>query len=200
MGITFQFPEEQFLRESIAEEFSDVLSLRSASPSTITPRMEEALAAVGLDPKIFPGRSPFTLSLGESRRVALALVLASRPEAVIMDEPTAGLDASGIAVTASALKKLHRAGATIIIASHDLGFAADCARRVLLLDRGKITADSTTNAILSNRSLLRSYGYAIREDVTVGGLQEAEERSDRNSENKQKTRYINHGNWRQPEL
>ena len=164
MGVTFQFPDEQFLRESVAEEFREVLTLRNVPSSEIVDRMEVSLASVGLNPKSFPERSPFTLSLGESRRVALALILASRPDAVIMDEPTAGLDASGISTTASALSKLRAAGVTIVMATHDIGFAAENTNRFVFLDRGTIVADGRTEAILSNSSLLEQYGFYVTQD------------------------------------
>jgi len=127
MGFTLQFPEEQFIRETVTEEFHDVLGVRGVPHPAIPLRMEESLLAAGLNPGAIAARSPFTLSLGESRRVALALALAVRPEAVVMDEPTAGLDAGGVDCTVRVLAGLRKRGVTVIVATHDVDVIAEIA-------------------------------------------------------------------------
>jgi energy-coupling factor transporter ATP-binding protein EcfA2 len=159
VGYTFQFPEEQFLRATVAEEFADLLRLRGVAAREIPTRMEEALAQMGLDSRLVPGRSPFSLSLGESRRLALALLVAARPGAVLLDEPTAGLDATGVACTLKALGALSGGGATVIVATHDVDLLAEIAGRVLILGGKGIAADGPAGEILAHSGLLARHGY-----------------------------------------
>jgi energy-coupling factor transport system ATP-binding protein len=161
LGFTFQFPEEQFLRETIEEEFRDVLTLHSIPQAEIPQRTAGALRDTGLDPDLVARRSPFTLSLGESRRVALALILAMTPRAAIMDEPTAGLDAGGVRCTLQGLSSLHGAGTTVIVATHDIRVAAVVAERIVIMDHGRIAEDGPTERMLSNRKRLKQFGYDV---------------------------------------
>jgi len=170
MGFTFQFPEEQFLRQTVAEEFADMLLLRGISRADIQGRREEALAFMGLDPGGMGERSPFSLSLGESRRVALALLLAIAPEAALLDEPTAGLDSSGVLCTLNALGRLSRGGATVIVATHDVNLLAEIAGRVLVLVDGGIAADGEAVEILTDDLLLANHGYDVPEVVSVAAV------------------------------
>jgi len=178
MGFTFQFPEEQFLRQTVAQEFGDLLRLRGTPPERIQRRMEEALALMGLDPRAIAERSPFSLSLGESRRLALALLLAVSPEAALLDEPTAGLDASGVACTLKALGGLSRDGATVIVATHDVNLLAEIAGRVLILGDGGIAADGSAADVLMDGELLARHGYGVPEVVTVAAAMRREGRLD----------------------
>ncbi|HTY58157.1 MAG TPA: ABC transporter ATP-binding protein [Bacteroidota bacterium] len=167
VGFTFQFPEEQFLRPSVREEFSDLLRIRGVSAEETRVRMDEALALMGLDPGGTPARSPFSLSLGESRRLALALLFALRPGAAFLDEPTAGLDASGVLRALDVLGRLHGAGNTVLVATHDIDFIAEFAERVLILSNGAIAADGKSEDVLADTSLLSAHGYRVPEVVTV---------------------------------
>jgi len=170
LGFTFQFPEEQFLRQTVAEEFADVLRLRGIPAPEISARMDEALGRMGLDPGETGGRSPFSLSLGESRRLALALLVAIRPEAALCDEPTAGLDASGVSCAVSALRGLSGAGGTVIVATHDVDLLAEIAGRILILGDGGIAADGSAGDILSDGGILAGHGYAVPEVVSVAEI------------------------------
>ncbi len=167
MGFTFQFSEEQFVRETVSEEFGDMLGLRGVSPGEIASRMENSLLRMGLDPVAFAPRSPFTLSLGESRRLALALLIAIRPAAALLDEPTSGLDSSGVACAVRALRLLSNGGATVIIATHDVNLLAEVAGRVIILAGGVIAADKSAEEILTDEALLQRHGYGMPEVVSV---------------------------------
>ena len=169
LGFTFQFPEEQFLRETVAEEFHDLLRRRGVPPAEIPTRMEEALALMELDPRGTGGRSPFSLSFGESRRLALALLVAGRPGAALLDEPTAGLDASGVACARKALGGLRGSGVTVIVTTHDVDFLAGVAGRILILGGGGIVADGSAVEILANGMLLANHGYGIPEALSLSG-------------------------------
>jgi energy-coupling factor transporter ATP-binding protein EcfA2 len=167
MGFTFQFPEEQFLRQTVAEEFADVLRLRGIPAPDARARMNVALEKMGLDPGETGARSPFSLSLGESRRLALALLESIRPLAALCDEPTAGLDASGVSSAVSALRRLSGAGRTVIVATHDVDLLAEIAGRILILARGTIAADGSAGDILTDRDTLARHGYSVPEVVSA---------------------------------
>ena len=169
MGFTFQFPEEQFLRQTVGEEFGDMLRLRGVPAGEVPQLMKEALARMGLDSPEVPERSPFSLSLGESRRLALALLVAGRPAAALLDEPTAGLDASGAACTLKALGGLRSAGVTIIVATHDVNLLAGIAGRVLILDGGGIGVDGGAGDVLRDGALLASHGYGLPDSAPLSG-------------------------------
>lgn len=161
IGYTFQFPDEQLSKSTVAEEFLP----RPGSPAR--GKMEESLLRAGLDPELFPSRSPFTLSLGESRRVAIALLLAQAPDAAILDEPTAGLDDSGVTCVLAAISGMRARGATIIVATHDVNFLAECVDRVVILDGGRIAADADSRTVLSDGVLLGRFGYGVPDTVAV---------------------------------
>lgn len=170
IGFTFQFPEEQFLRETVKEEFADVMRLRGISPADCAERMHRALEAMGLDPAGIAERSPFSLSLGESRRLALALVLAIAPAAALLDEPTSGLDARGCACALTAIGSLRRSGATVVIATHDVDLLAEVAGRVLILGEGGIESDGEADETLTDGGLLKRYGYSLPEVVSTAAV------------------------------
>lgn len=198
IGITFQFPEEQFIRETVSEEFREVLALRDVAPIDVPRRMEESLRFSGLDPAAYSMRSPFSLSLGESRRVALALILAMRPEGILMDEPTAGLDASGTASTVRSLTLLGDQGATIITATHDIDLLASIAQRVVIIEGGAIEADDSAEAILSNVRLLTRHGYDLPEIPSTRTLQKSGEAGRGHAEHKQGDGSISEGDRDDP--
>jgi energy-coupling factor transport system ATP-binding protein len=161
LAFTFQFPDEQFLCKSVSEEFREHPALRGVAPSETADRMEQAMRDVGLDPDGFRERSPFALSLGESRRIAVALAVAGSPDAILMDEPTSGLDAEGISLVAETIRRETRRGTTVILATHDVDFIAMVAERIVMLSGGKIAADGSAAGILADTSMLRQAGYGI---------------------------------------
>ncbi len=178
MGFTFQFPEEQFLCPTVKEEFADIMRLRAISPAEFPARTNSALANMGLDPGAIAERSPFSLSLGESRRLALALLLAIAPEAVLLDEPTAGLDAQGFSCALNAIGSLRRTGATVIIATHDVNLLAETAGRVLMLGEGGVESDGDAEHILADGGLLDRFGYSLPEVVSTASELRAQGRID----------------------
>lgn len=131
IGFAFQFPETQFFSETIRDE----LAFASRNFGTGIPsdeQMSKALAELGLA-GLDLTRSPFTLSMGEARRVALASILLHNPEALLFDEPTAGLDASGCECVASLLVRLRDERKTLVIATHDDDLIALVADRTIHL-------------------------------------------------------------------
>jgi energy-coupling factor transport system ATP-binding protein len=122
-------------------------------------RVEEALRQVGLDPARFSDRSPFELSGGEKRRVAIAGVLAMRPEVLVLDEPTAGLDPKGREELLALVAGLHRGGMTIVLISHDMDVVAALARRVVVLGEGRIRFEGGPRDVFARDAELRAIGF-----------------------------------------
>ena len=139
VGLVFQYPEHQLFEKTIFDEISFVLRQRSNLPAEeIEQQVKAACASVGLDFKEFRNRSPFELSGGEKRRVALAGVLVQKPHVLILDEPTVGLDGPGKREILREIEKWHRSGKTVIIVSHAIEDLVDLADRLLVLEEGKI--------------------------------------------------------------
>jgi len=161
IGFTFQFPEEQFLSATVEEEFASLFRLRGIPETEWADRRRASLRAAGLDAAADGQRSPFSLSLGESRRLALALIGAIRPAAAFLDEPTSGLDAQGAASAGTIVRDLLRRGTTVLMATHDLGFAAGVTGRVIVLGDGGIAAEGTAAAVLGDAALLAAHGYSV---------------------------------------
>ena len=167
IGYAFQFPEEQFLHETVAREFEDALTARGVPDREVRDRMLSSLRFAGLDPEATPARSPFTLSAGESRRVVFALLHAARPVALLLDEPTAGLDAPGAACLTKLVAEVKREGGTIVVATHDVDFAAENADRVLMLGDGGVAAEGSADEMLTSGALLAGFGYELPETVAL---------------------------------
>ena len=167
VGFAFQFPEEQFLHETVAREFEDTLTVRGVPDRDVRGRMRSSLRFAGLDPEATPARSPFTLSAGESRRVVFALLHAARPVAALLDEPTAGLDAPGTACLTELVAGLKKERGTIVATTHDVDFAAEIADRVVILDHGCVAAEGRADEVLTAGALLAGYGYELPETVAL---------------------------------
>lgn len=140
VGIVFQHPESQLFAQSVEDEIAfgpqnlGLIPNKSIRGNTV----REALDAVGLDPKTFFQRSPFTLSGGEMRRVAIASILAMRPPFLLLDEPTAGLDAKGRAFIHSLIEQMVKATAGVVVVSHDIEEFEPCVENHLVLKEGRL--------------------------------------------------------------
>ncbi len=159
VGIAFQSPEDQIFQPTVFEEVAfgpRNLGLRDVE---IASRVRQSLEAVGLDYDAMIKRTPFTLSGGEMRRVALASVLAMQPEVLILDEPTAGLDPGGRRELITYVQAWHaQADQTLVLVSHDLDAVARLVDRVMLLASGNVVADGATRQVLSDVEQLRVVG------------------------------------------
>jgi len=152
LGIVFQFPEAQLFAASVEEEIAFGPQQQNLAAQEIARRVAKMLQAVGLD-ESFAGRNPFTLSQGEKRRVALASVLAMQPEMLVLDEPTASLDARGIAGVSDILQNWRRAEKTLLIISHDIDFIAGFCSRVFILEQGRLLFDGETKSLWGTQQL-----------------------------------------------
>ena len=145
VGLVFQFPEYQLFEESVLKDVVFGPKNFGASKEEALAAAKEALALVGLD-ESFYDRSPFELSGGEKRRVAIAGILACHPEYLIVDEPTAGLDPKGSQEMMDLFEDIHRKGTTIILVTHDMNLVLRYCDRVLVLEDGKLVADDKPSA------------------------------------------------------
>jgi energy-coupling factor transport system ATP-binding protein len=150
VGLVFQYPEHQLFEETVGDDISFVLRQNSTLPPIeIMARVKNACASVGLDYERFHRRSPFELSSGEMRRVALAGVLAQDPKILILDEPTVGLDPEGTREILMEIGDLRRAGKTVIVVSHRVEDLLPLMDRLIVLDRGKICVGGTPIEVFS---------------------------------------------------
>ncbi|MDP3025862.1 MAG: energy-coupling factor transporter ATPase [candidate division Zixibacteria bacterium] len=143
VGLVFQFPERQLFEETVYEDIAFGPKNLGLEKEKINSRVRKSLEVVGLDFEAFAQRSPFSLSSGEQRRVAIAGILALEPEILILDEPTAGLDFAGICRVKKILLELNEKGVTIILISHNLEVVAEVCKRIIYLKEGKILFDGS---------------------------------------------------------
>lgn len=142
VGLVFQFPEAQLFEETVIKDVCFGLKNFGYEDNDALSRAREALNTLGISSDKFE-RSPFELSGGERRRVALAGVLALKPKVLILDEPTVGLDPTGSKELFALLKTIKDSGVTIIAVSHDMNLVFALSDQVIMLDKGKVTFDGT---------------------------------------------------------
>lgn len=153
IGIVFQKPENQFFAETAEEEIAFGLRNFHFKEDEIARKIDEAMRFASLEK--YKGRSPFLLSGGEKKRLAIASVIAWDPEVLMIDEPTIGQDMSQKNRLASFLKEVSTQGKTVVIVTHDVDFAAETCERVILLSSGLIIGDGRIEDIFSDVELMR---------------------------------------------
>ncbi|MBA7562173.1 energy-coupling factor transporter ATPase [Candidatus Atribacteria bacterium 1244-E10-H5-B2] len=153
IGLVFQYPENQLFEETIYQEIAFGPKKLGLPEEKIEKRVREALKMVDLDYNIYVERSPFSLSGGEMRRVALASILSIRPKMLILDEPTANLDPQGRDNILSEIKKIHyNFGMTVVLVSHNMEKVAETVKRLLVMHRGEIIMDGTPQEIFEKHA------------------------------------------------
>ena len=157
IGIVFQYPEHQIFEETIEKDISFGPRNFGLDEKEIAARVDEAMRQVGL-PAELKTRSPFELSGGQRRRVAIAGILALKPKYLILDEPTAGLDPRTKKNLLNEIKKLHRSGVTVIFVSHSMEDIIGLANRVLVLAQGKILFDGVPRELFCREEILKTAG------------------------------------------
>jgi energy-coupling factor transport system ATP-binding protein len=161
VGLVFQYPEYQLFEETVLKDVCFGPKNYGFSPEECEAKAIEALKLVGIDPDVKGGVSPFELSGGEKRRVAIAGVLAMEPQVLILDEPTAGLDPKGHQDILDMVKKIHAdRHLTILLVSHNMDDAARLADRILVLDKGRLAMDGTPQEVFSHYDELHSIGLS----------------------------------------
>jgi energy-coupling factor transport system ATP-binding protein len=162
VGLVFQYPEYQLFEETVAKDVAFGPMNLNLSEQETEKRVKEALELVGFNYKSIKDESPFDLSGGQKRRVAIAGVLAMKPDYLILDEPTAGLDPAGRNEIFEQIKKLHKkANMTVVLVSHSMEDIAKLVNRVIVLYKGKIHMQGTPKEIYSQSEELKKIGLGI---------------------------------------
>lgn len=162
VGLVFQYPEYQLFEETVAKDVAFGLKQVGMTGEELDRVVEESIRLTGLDYEEVKERSPFELSGGQKRRVAIAGVLAMKPEILILDEPTAGLDPSAHRDVLKLIRRIHRQERmTILLVSHNMGDIAELADRVLVMNRGKLVMNGTPAEVFSRGEPLWEMGLGL---------------------------------------
>ena len=162
IGLVFQYPEYQLFEETIERDIAFGPGNLDLSEEEVLRRVKSSMDSVGLDYETYKDKSPFELSGGLKRRVAIAGVLAMEPKVLILDEPTAGLDPRGRDEILSEIKSIHeKRKITVILVSHSMEDVAKIAERIIVMDKGKVFLDSNPREIFRNEDKLLSVGLGI---------------------------------------
>ena len=184
VGVVFQYPEYQLFEETIEKDIAFGPGNMGLDQEEITKRVKASMEAVGLDYEKYREKSPFELSGGQKRRVAIAGVIAMDPEVLILDEPTAGLDPGGREEIFELIKKLHRErNITVILSSHSMDDMAKLVKTLIVMNKGKIEFIGNPREVFNNNAhrlkeigldipqvlelaiKLREKGFDIRQDI-----------------------------------
>ena len=161
VGLVFQYPEYQLFEESVFKDVCFSPKNQGLIEDEVKARATEALKMVGIDESLYEA-SPFELSGGQKRRVAIAGVLAMNPQILILDEPTAGLDPKGRDDILGQIAKLQKErGITIVLVSHSMEDVAQYASRILVVNGGKIVFDDKPRKVFEHEKELNEMGLAI---------------------------------------
>ena len=162
IGLVFQYPEYQLFEETVAKDIAFGPKNQGLSSNDIAERVRYAMDCVHLNYDKYAERSPFELSGGQMRRVAIAGVLAMRPSVLILDEPTAGLDPRGRDKILTMLEELHaRENVTILMVSHSMDDMARLATRLIVMSEGKIVTEGTPREVFSREDMMTSIGLDV---------------------------------------
>ncbi|MDD6231255.1 MAG: energy-coupling factor transporter ATPase [Frisingicoccus sp.] len=160
VGLVFQYPEHQLFEMTVLKDVCYGPKNLGLSDDEAQKRAKEALTMVGIDEKEYE-KSPFELSGGQKRRVAIAGVLAMHPDILVLDEPTAGLDPKGRNDILDQISSLHKqTGITVILVSHSMEDVAKYVDRIIVMNRGQVFMDGTPKAIFDRSDALESVGLA----------------------------------------
>lgn len=162
VGMVFQYPEYQLFDETVEKDVSFGPKNLGLKKDEIAERVKEAVETVGLDYEQFKERSPFELSGGQKRRVAIAGVIAMRPQILVLDEPTAGLDPVGRIEMFDLIAKLKETTVkTIIMVSHNMDEISEVANKIAVLEHGKLRFHGTSKELFKHAEELEEIGLDI---------------------------------------
>lgn len=165
VGLVFQYPEYQLFEETVEKDIAyGPKNIGINKDGEINKLVKKAMEIVGLDYEAYRNKSPFELSGGEKRRVAIAGIVAMEPNILILDEPTAGLDPVGRDEILNRIKELHdKHKMTIIIVSHSMEDVARFAERIVVMNEGTIELDGSCSEVFRQVDLLEKLGLAVPE-------------------------------------
>ena len=159
VGLVFQYPEYQLFEETVAKDVAFGPKQVGITGEELEQVVADSIRLTGLDYEEVKERSPFELSGGQKRRVAIAGVLAMKPEILILDEPTAGLDPSAHRDVLDLIRRIHRQeDMTILLVSHNMGDIAELVDRVLVMNRGRLVMNGTPAEVFARGEQLREMG------------------------------------------
>lgn len=162
VGLVFQYPEHQLFEETIYKDIAFGPRNLGLSEEEVHNRVKESMESVGLDFEELKDRSPFELSGGQKRRVAIAGVIAMKPKILVLDEPTAGLDPRARDEILGEIQKLYKKeGITIILVSHSMEDVAKLVDRILVMHRGKVEMDGKTREVFRRANELENLGLGV---------------------------------------
>ncbi|MEG2001331.1 MAG: energy-coupling factor transporter ATPase [Evtepia sp.] len=161
VGLVFQYPEYQLFEETVSKDIAFGPKNMNLDEEEVKRRVRRAADFVGLSASTLE-RSPFDLSGGQKRRVAIAGVIAMEPKVLILDEPTAGLDPAGVDSILANIERYHKAnGATIVIVSHSMEEVARCVDRLVVVNEGKLPLSGTPREVFSHGAKLEHMGLGV---------------------------------------
>ncbi len=170
VGLVFQYPEHQLFEMTIWKDVAFGPTNMKLPQEEISRRVESALSMVGISSDFYQ-KSPFELSGGQKRRVAIAGVLAMEPDYLILDEPTAGLDPMGRDAILGKVMELHRElGMTAVLVSHSMEDVARYVNRILVMDEGRVKFDGEPRAVFSHREELEAMGLGVPQVTKLGSM------------------------------
>ena len=160
VGLVFQYPEHQLFEESVIKDVCFGPNNQGLSTEEAINKAKEALSLVGVKEELFD-KSPFELSGGQKRRVAIAGVLAMEPDILILDEPTAGLDPAGRDKILNCIENLHKKkGMSVVLVSHSMEDVANYAERIIVMNNGSVMFDDTPKKVFKHYKELEKIGLA----------------------------------------
>jgi energy-coupling factor transport system ATP-binding protein len=170
IGLVFQYPEHQLFEETVEKDVGFGPKNQGLSPEEIDERVRSSIKMVGLDFEEVKDKSPFELSGGQMRRVAIAGVLAMEPSVLILDEPTAGLDPRGRDEILSQIKTLHETKKiTVILVSHSMEDIGKLVEKILVMNQGEIVYFDIPNRVFTEIETLEKIGLAVPEVTYLMG-------------------------------
>lgn len=162
IGLVFQYPEYQLFEETVYEDIAFGPKNLDLDEAEVDNRIREAMELVGMDFEEYAQRSPFELSGGQKRRIAIAGVIAMKPEVLILDEPTAGLDPkSHQEILEMVCTVKERTGSIIILVSHNMDDVARLSDRVFVMEKGRIVMDGLPKDVFYQKDFLTSIGLGL---------------------------------------
>ena len=167
VGLVFQYPEYQLFEETVHKDIAFGPKNLGLDNDEIERRVEEACRLVGLPYEAVRDKSPFELSGGQKRRVAIAGVLAMKPGTLVLDEPVAGLDPAGREELLSLIQGIHKGGVTIVMVTHSMDDAARFCDRLIVLDHGRVAFDAAPGEVFRHEEELRQMGLDVPECVKL---------------------------------
>lgn len=168
VGLVFQYPEYQLFEETVARDIAFGPENLGLDATTVEKRVKEAMELVGLGYETMKDKSPFELSGGQKRRVAIAGVLAMKPEVLILDEPTAGLDPKGRDEILMQIKALHQKhNNTVILVSHSMEDVAKLTDRLFVMNKGQLALSGKPSDVFKEADFLQEIGLGVPQVVRL---------------------------------